>query len=241
MPPDAEDHDEPTDVPEAPCEPPATTVEPEPELDLEPEAEPLDHAEAERAIAAEEGPEPEPDEAEAEPGPSPFAAFAEEVREVVDRLGERVEQRLAGLQARFDREVRAEAGRERIVDRLHAELQEYKQDLVLKVQRPIFVDLIQLHDDVGKMAQALEPDAQGFRGALESIQTALEDVLYRQGVEPFRAEGDAFDPRRQRAVTTVPTSDPGLAKTIAARIRPGFQAGDKVIRPELVSVHTLQS
>ena len=143
-----------------------------------------------------------------------------------------------------DREVRAEANRERIVDRLHAELQDYKQDLLLKVQRPIFVDLIQLHDDIGKMIEAQprdDPDrAAATRGTLESIQTALEDILYRQGVEPFRVEGEEFDPRRQRAVSTVPTEEVGLNKTIASRLRPGFQAGDKLIRPEMVSVNTLK-
>lgn len=175
------------------------------------------------------------------------ADFARETREALDRLAESLNQRLAGLQTQFDREVRAEATRERIVDRLHAELQEYKQDLLLKIQRPIFVDLIQLHDDIGKMARATgdESDERGaaFRGTLESIQVAIEDVLYRQGVEPFRGEGEgegeAFDPRRQRALTTVPTDREELAKTIAERLRPGFQAGDKVIRPELVSVYTL--
>ena len=53
----------------------------------------------------------------------------------ISQLGGMVEQRLSTLQSLFDREVRAEATRERIVDRLHAELQEYKQDLLLKVQR----------------------------------------------------------------------------------------------------------
>lgn len=172
-----------------------------------------------------------------------IADFALETRAALESMSEALNQRLAGLQAQFDREVRAEATRERIVDRLHAELQECKQDLLLRVQRPIFIDLIQLHDDIGKMARALgdEPDERGaaFRGTLESIQVAIEDVLYRQGVEPFRGEGDAFDPRRQRALTTVATDREDLAKTIAERLRPGFQAGDKVIRPELVSVYTL--
>ena len=144
----------------------------------------------------------------------------------------------------FDREVRAEATRERIVDRLHAELQEYKQDLLLKMQRPIFIDLIQLHDDIGKMIETQpgdDPDrSAAMRGTLESIRAALEDTLYRQGVEPFQNEGELFDPRRQRSVTTVPTDDPERNKTIAARLRPGFQAGDKVIRPEIVVVHVFK-
>jgi molecular chaperone GrpE len=166
--------------------------------------------------------------------------------EAVAGLGDRLSRQLDAIQAILEREARAEATRERVIDRLHAELQEYKQDLLLKVQRPIFVDLIQLHDDIGKMIEArsasdAEPDrAAALRGILESIQIAIEDILYRQGVEPFTAEGDPFDPRRQRAVATAPTDDPVRNKTIAARLRKGFQAGDKLIRPEIVSVYTLR-
>jgi molecular chaperone GrpE len=166
------------------------------------------------------------------------------VLDAVQGLGERLSRRLDALQTTFDRELRAEATRERVIDRLHAELQEYKQDFLLKVQRPIFIDLIQLHDDIGKMAESRPaPDAEperneAVRGVIESIQTAIEDILYRQGVEPFALEGDEFDPRRQRAVSTQVTDDPALNKRVAGRLRKGFQAGDKLIRPEVVTVYT---
>jgi molecular chaperone GrpE len=166
--------------------------------------------------------------------------------EAITGLKEDLTRRLDAVQTILERERRAEAARERVVDRLHAELQEYKQDLLLKVQRPIFVDLIQLHDDIGKMIEARPPEdvqadrAAAVRGILESIQTAIEDILYRQGVEPFAIEGDGFDPRRQRAVATVPTDDPARNKTIAARLRKGFQSGEKLIRPEIVSVWTVR-
>ena len=71
---------------------------------------------------------------------------------------------------------------------------------------------------------------------LESIQTAIEDILFRQGVEPFSVETIEFDPRRQRAISTLATDDSALNKTVAARLRKGFQAGDKLIRPEVVTV-----
>ncbi len=169
-----------------------------------------------------------------------------ELLEEVVTLGARLSQRLDAIQGHLEREARAEATRERVIDRLHAELQEYKQDLLLKVQRPIFVDLIQLHDDIGKMIEARpasddEPDrAVAIRGILESIQVAIEDILYRQGVEPFIVEGEQFDPKRQRTVATMATNDPARTKTIAARLRKGFQAVDKLIRPEIVSVYTIR-
>jgi molecular chaperone GrpE len=160
-----------------------------------------------------------------------------------------VGRQLDGLQTLFEREIRAEATREKVVDRLHAELQEYKQDLLLNVLRPVFVDLIQLHDDIGKMLAARstgeeegEGEVRRLLDIMQGYQQGIEDILYRQGVEPYTQEGDTFDPRRQRAVATVPTDDPGLAKTIAARHRKGFQAqgGERMIRPEIVSVYALK-
>ena len=151
--------------------------------------------------------------------------------------------KLDTLQTAFDREIRAEATREKVVDRLHAELQEYKQGLILGILRPVFVDLIQLHDDIGKMAtpagvtEEPHPEVERLLTLILGYQQAIEDILYRQGVETFTLDGDTFDPRRQRALATVPTDDPTLNKRVAARVRKGFQAGDKVIRPEFVTVH----
>jgi molecular chaperone GrpE len=178
-----------------------------------------------------------PDVAPLEPG-----LLLDAVRGLGDQLGRRLDL----LQTTFERELRAEATRERVVDRLHAELQDYKQDFLLKVQRPIFIDLIQLHDDVGKMVEArsssdADPDrAANLRGVLDSIQTAIEDILYRQGVEPFSLEGTEFDPRKQRAISTQVTDDPALNKRVAARLRKGFCSGEKLIRPEIVTVFTFR-
>jgi molecular chaperone GrpE len=170
------------------------------------------------------------------PPPQPLENTA--VLGAVTALGDQLTRRLDALHTTFERELRAEATRERTVDRLHAELQDYKQDFLLKVQRPIFIDLIQLHDDIGKMVDAR---TSGDLGAiLAPIQTAIEDILYRQGVEPFIVEGTEFDPRKQRAVSTEPTDDPALNKRVAARLRKGFVSGEKLIRPEIVTVFTFR-
>lgn len=169
------------------------------------------------------------------------------ILDAIDSLGKTFETKLDQLRASFDREIRAEGTRERIVDRLHAELQEYKQDLVLKVLKPMFIDLIQLHDDMGKLVESQanvgEDSAESTRriDVLNGLRQGIEDVLYRQGVEPFSCEEPTFDPRRQRSIAAIPTEDPSLAKTIAVRHRKGFQSGEKIIRPELVSVYTLKT
>jgi molecular chaperone GrpE len=241
-----------TGDPDEAAQPPADGEEPAASSAIEDGGPPIDEdgrppapegpadEEAQAAIGSAEGGYPASALEPAAPGTDRVPMLLEAVASLDDRLS----QRLDAIQSLLERDARAEATRERVIDRLHAELQEYKQDLLLKVQRPIFVDLIQLHDDIGKMVEArsagdAEPDrSAAIRGILESIQVAIEDILYRQGVEPFTDEGEAFDPRRQRAVATVPTDDPARNKTIASRLRRGFQAGDKPIRPEIVSVYT---
>ena len=81
------------------------------------------------------------------------------------------------------------------------------------------------------------PEARRLVGLILGYQQAVEDILYRQGVETFTEPDATFDPRRQRALSTVPTADPALNKTVATRVRPGFQTGEKVIRPEFVTVY----
>ena len=151
--------------------------------------------------------------------------------------------KLDGLQAQFDREVRAESAREKIIDRLHAELQDYKNGLLLGILRPVFVDLIQLHDDIGKMVDATESvDGEVARlvSVMQGFQQGVVDILYRQGVEPYHVEDDVFDPRRQRAITTLTTDHAELNKRVATRHRPGFMAADKLIRPEVVTVYAFK-
>jgi molecular chaperone GrpE len=163
------------------------------------------------------------------------------ILEGIQALGDSLGRQLEALRVLFDREIRAEATREKVVDRLHAELQQYKQDLLLQTLRPIFIDLVQLHDDIGKIVDSPDPELTGsasrLLGLMRGLQQGIEDILYRQGVEPFEVGGEAFDPRRQRAVATVPSDEPQRAKTVATRHRKGFQAGEKLIRPEIVSVY----
>ena len=180
---------------------------------------------------------------ESEPVPLAMPSASPDAR-AIEVLGEGLHLKLDELRTLFNREIRAESTREKVVDRLHGELQEYKHGLILGILRPVFVDLIQLHDDIGKMAATSEadpaPEVARLLDLMRGYQQGVEDILYRQGVETFVEEGDVFDPRRQRALSTVPTDDPARNKRVAARLRVGFKAGDKVIRPEMVTVYSFK-
>jgi len=173
----------------------------------------------------------------------PTESIDDRLLPAIEALGQAMLEKIEGLQTQFEREIRAEATREKVIDRLHAELQEYKQGLHVSLLKPVFIDLIQLHDDIGKMTEAsTEEDREGPAGRylslLSGVQQGIEDILYRQGVEPFVDAGESFDPKRQRALTTVATDEPDRNKQIAGRLRKGFQSEGRVIRPELVSVYS---
>jgi molecular chaperone GrpE len=151
-------------------------------------------------------------------------------------------ERLARLESRFDDKIKNDAAREAIVQRLHSEVQEYRTDLLLKVLRPVLLDLISLHDEMSQALASPGPeDAGSSRERAERLlarfQQEVVDILYRQGVECFVQEGEQFDPRRQRANRTLPAPAPEREGQIAARLRPGFATGERILRPELVAVY----
>lgn len=149
---------------------------------------------------------------------------------------------MQGLRQDFDTKLKYDESKERQVDSLHQELQAYRAGLHFKILRPLFVDLIALHDDLDKMVESMtmqgqaEPADRTVRN-LRSFQETIEEILRRNGVEVFTVDGDEYLANRQRALQVVDTADPALDKRIARRMRKGFEYENKVLRPELVLVY----
>lgn len=146
---------------------------------------------------------------------------------------------MQSLKEDFDTKVKYDESKERLIDSLHQELQAYREGLHFKILRPIFIDLIAMHDDLGKLIQNAtteEPDLISNRTAknLESFQDTIEEILRRNGVETFSLNGDAFLPNKQRAIQAIDTIDPALDKQVARKVRKGFEYDGRVLRPELV-------
>lgn len=162
--------------------------------------------------------------------------------EVLTRLETAVAAGFAELLQEIREKAAVDRFREEQVDRLHAELQTYKNDLVSKPARLLIQGIIRLHDDLGKALAALrqKPPAELtpellFR-QLADFQDDLELLLGQHGVEPFQTHGEELDPRRQTVARTVSTDDPGLAGRVAERVRPGFEQGETLLQKERVAV-----
>ncbi|MEI8372621.1 MAG: nucleotide exchange factor GrpE [Planctomycetota bacterium] len=170
------------------------------------------------------------------------ARLAEADREELQPTLQYLLQAVEKLQTSFNDKIRYDAGREAIIDRLHAEIQEYRADLVLKLLKPMALDLINLYDDVGKMVTTNKSKVEGsvvaqkLLALLEDFQGDIESFLDRNGFTSFTSPEDEFDPKRQRTLQRVSTDDPTRDRKIAERIRKGFVYEERVIRPELVIV-----
>jgi molecular chaperone GrpE (heat shock protein) len=138
---------------------------------------------------------------------------------------------IAGLKRLFEQKILRDQGLQGIINRLHESLQDAQADLALKFLRPILLELIRLHDALAAGAAADGPAAR----TLDQFRQDVEDLLYRQGAEPYVCPGDRVDPARQRVKRTRPADHPDDAGLVVERLRPGFRYLEKLIlRPEEV-------
>lgn len=146
------------------------------------------------------------------------------------------------LRQDFTTKIKFDESKERQMQMMHAELQAYREDLHFRILRPLFADLIGLHDQLSQMmpaSQEAESDesTRGLRRLLVSLQESIEDTLQRNGVESYTSPEDVVVPARQLVLKVIKTSDQSLENKIARRLRKGFQYEGKILRPEWVEVY----
>ncbi len=147
---------------------------------------------------------------------------------------------IGNLEQEFQQKLKYDAHKDKIIDALHRELQEYKNELLSRLLRPVFSDIIKVMEDNKKLRSVKletgEFDFARLRNAFEGALLDLEDLLSRNGVEAFTSEGDIFDSGRQKILKVVETSDKELNGKISERHRCGYEWEGRILRPELVSV-----
>jgi len=152
-----------------------------------------------------------------------------------------LEKKIDLLQSSFEEKLKFDLSKENQINNLHSELQAYKNGLMFKILKPLVLDLITIHDNIGKIATEHRKTASEIDVKLyESFQTDIEDTLYRYGFEAFSTGEDVieFDSKRQRVAKTIPSSDALMDRKIAERLRKGFTYEGLVIRPEIISAYT---
>ena len=149
---------------------------------------------------------------------------------------------LRALRHDFELKLQYDLSKDRIAARLHAELEEHRRGLHFTLLRPIFTDLIALHDDLLQVV-SFSPGGTdvAMHRNLESFAETVEEILLRQGVSTYSVEDDQFDSKRQRTSRRVATAEPALERRVAERLRRGFEYEGRVLRPELVATFYLDA
>jgi len=147
------------------------------------------------------------------------------------------------LEQDFNQKLKYDQHKDSIIDNLHTELQEYKNDTFRKHFQNMIMDVVKIIDDIRKLSrfyrahESINRDPDKLLKLIESIPADLEDSFYWQGVKPYKSDNDRFDPTRQKVLKKIETDDKTKDKTIAERLFPGYEWDGRVIRPEMVNVY----
>jgi len=165
---------------------------------------------------------------------------AEAAREVMEAVRSLVDE-MQSLRQDFETKLQYDETKALQVKNLHEELKVHKEDLHFHILRPVFMDLINMYDDMSKSIESASGKAEDAPGQmihnLEIFREAIEEILRRNGVETVVSEDDLFQASRQRSLRAVVTNDPALDKRIARRVRKGFVYENKLLRPEMVETY----
>lgn len=169
---------------------------------------------------------PEPDSVPEPTVPDPF----DEIRALLAGLHEQTRAHHA----------RAEA-RERVIDKLHAEVERLRVGEQSVLLRPVVADLQHLRGDLLRQARTLPPDVTREQAArlLESFALTVELALERCGSEPVRPSvGEPFSPREHRAVGVIDARRPDQDGTVGAVVAEGYRdtTTERVVVPAKVAV-----
>lgn len=150
--------------------------------------------------------------------------------------------RLDLIEQRATEYHRRSAHRESVIDHLHAENQELRDNARRSVFEPVAADLVRLYDSLGREADRLTrtgPDP-AIAKLILSFAEDVELVLDRCGFEPVTAAaGDPFVVGEHAVVAVDSTDDLSLNNTVARVVATGLRdkATGQVRRPLKVRVH----
>ena len=129
--------------------------------------------------------------------------------------------------------------------RLRAEMDNFRkrqrrlaEERVTADRERLLRSFLSVADDLERaLAAAHGSDAAGVRQGLEVTQQKLMHMLKREGVEPFDAQDQHFDPAWHEAVSVVRHNGAKkLPQTVADVLEQGYRLGDRLLRPAKVVV-----
>lgn len=175
------------------------------------------------------------------PQPHDFTVY----EHAVQRSSDLLLSEMKALQQAFNTKLKYDTHKQDIIDKLHAELQRYKGDLLAHLVQPVLYDLIGFYDDLGQVwshyqAHEAKLSPKESLKQIKRFQQFVLDILEKHNIWLYVNETATFDPKTQQAKHITKTQDPSLDRQVRESLRPGFRRGQHVMRPEVVDVFSYQ-
>ena len=167
-----------------------------------------------------------------------FNESLESMKEMFSSL----EKSMSSLQKDFDTKIKYDKNKESIIDKIHRELETYREDLAFKLLSSLVLELTKLTDQMRLLSAKYKEESQTsepaeFADELDNFIFDIEEAISGHDFDFFEVEGSIFDRSQQRVQKTIDTDKSELDKCIAKRIGVGLRYQEKVVRPELVTVY----
>ncbi|MEJ8475208.1 nucleotide exchange factor GrpE [Roseibium algae] len=138
-----------------------------------------------------------------------------------------------------DRALRTLAEMENLRRRTEKEVKDTRQFAVSGFAR----DVLSVSDNLRRAMESLPDEARqnadaGILALIEGVEMTERDLLNqleKNGVKKLEPAGQKFDPHFHQAMFEVPNTEVAN-NTVVQVVQPGYQIGDRVLRPAMVGV-----
>jgi len=153
---------------------------------------------------------------------------------------------IAALEKLFKAKILHTAHEEKIVDKMHSELQKYKEDMYAQLVRPILLDMIEVRDSILRVADVHHLKAQEEQyiplDTFEMYAFDVQEILEKNNIEIFKSDKNTdFIPIRQRIIEKRPTADQALHGKIAVSLSDGYSYLGKIISAEKIAAYVYET
>ena len=165
------------------------------------------------------------------------------IDEILENI-ENINTKLDGMNELFWKKIQSTSFEKEIADKLHKEIQEYRNDLHFQLIKPLIFDLINMKESMKRgLGNFKEKTDEEKLKLLQSYIEEIEMILDNNNIEIYDTKNEEnldFDGKKQKIIKKIDTSDKQLDGKIYNILSSGYMYKGKVIFPEKVEVYIHQ-
>ncbi|WP_370464356.1 nucleotide exchange factor GrpE [Leptotrichia sp. oral taxon 223] len=164
----------------------------------------------------------------------------DKIDEILENVGS-ISDKLNGMNELFLKKIQSTSFEKEIADKLHEEIQKYRNDLHFQLVKPLILDLINMRESMKKgVGNFCKKTDEEKLKLLQSYIEEIEIILENNDIEIYETgnrENIDFDAKRQKIIKKIETSDEELHGKIYNISSSGYMHKGRVILPEKVEVY----